>query len=145
MYLADLQGWVLGMCRVAARADRSTVGLIDALFGRGGSAASLDHWYSTGPHASFRRELQLSDDAMQIMLLAAAPYLWGALTHVYAAIKAPTNCLIGMQLLVELHGDRDAVARELGRESPLVRHGLVKIYPTGAIVASSSVIARLAS
>jgi len=144
-YLADLQGWVLGMCRAAAKADYSTVRLIEGLFGTGGSAASLAPWHGNGPHASIRREFQLSEQAVQILLLAAAPYLWGSLTHVYAAITRPQSCLVGVRLLTELLGDRGAVMRELCREAPLVRHGLVRVHATGAIVASSPVIARLAS
>lgn len=59
--------------------------------------------------------------------------------------EPPQSCLVGVRLLIELIGDRGAVMRELCREAPLVRHGLVRVHATGAIVASSPVIARLAS
>jgi len=147
-YLGDLQSWVIAMCRAAARrgaaADRCTVGLIDALYGRGGSEADILRWRSIGPHANLRREFGLSDDAVSILLLVTAPRLWGALAHVYAAIRLPTAGVISQFLLATLMDSRTAVLTELAREAPLVRHGLVSIRPTGAIVASSTVVRQLA-
>jgi hypothetical protein len=144
-YLADVQAWVAGMCRWAARNDRSTLGLIDALYGLSSSSERIARWRSIGPHASLRREFQLSDDAVSILLLACAPYLWGAMTHVYAAIARPiAGVLVNQHLLAALVEDRFIVLRELCREAPLVRNHLVRVRPTGAIVPSTDVLRRFA-
>ena len=148
-YLADVQAWVLGTCRAAVRAggcsDRSALGLIEALYGQRSFEGSLARWRSIGPHASIRREFQLSDDAVSLMLLAAAPRLWGALTHVYAAICMPgRNFVVSPLLLSMLLGSRPATLRELSADAPLVKYGLIAIRPSGAILASSDVVCRLA-
>ncbi len=148
-YLADLQGWVVATCQMAAaaRGDRSTLGLIQALFGACGHAGSFERWHSIGPHASIRREFQLSENAVATLLLASAPRLWGCMSHVYASMSMP-NCrfVVDAAMMSMLLDDRDAAMRELHREAPLVRGQLVSIRAaTGAIVPASAVVRRLAN
>jgi hypothetical protein len=142
-YLADVHGWVIGLCRAAAQ-DRATLSLIDGLYGNYVGAWDVARWRSIGPHASIRRELQLSDDAIAILLLTAAPKLWGALQHVYSAIVMPTcSYVVTQPLLAKLIDDRRAVLRELHRDAPLMRSKLVTMRPTGAIAANPAVVQRL--
>ena len=146
-YLVDLQGWVIAMCQMAAaaRGDRSTLALIQALFGACGHAGSFERWASIGPHASIRREFQLSDHAVSILLLASAPRLWGCMSHVYASVSMPScRFVVDTNLVGVLLDDRDAAMRELHREAPLVRAQLVSVRAaTGAIVPASAVVRRL--
>ena len=81
-------------------------------------------------------------DAIAILLVAAAPRLWGSLAHVYAAVTG--RVVIDEHVLARLLGDRSAVVRELARTAPLVAFGLINIRPTGAIVASAEAVGRLA-
>jgi hypothetical protein len=79
LYLADVQAWVVATCR---RATNRLVGnMLDALFARGG-CADLARWQWIGPHAALRSEYRLSQDAIAILLLAAAPKLWGNLSFI---------------------------------------------------------------
>ncbi|HEY5925108.1 MAG TPA: hypothetical protein VIV11_25675 [Kofleriaceae bacterium] len=144
-YLLDLQGWVIAMCRlaVATHGDRVTLDLIQALYGAGGVAGDFTRWQSIGPHASIRREFQLSDDAVSILLLASAPRLWGALSHVYASITPSCLFRLDQKLLELLLDDRAAVARELHRGAPLIRTKLVSVRSTGSIVPNGAVVRRL--
>lgn len=143
-YLLDLQAWVVDACRKATRADRAATSLLDALFAHR-SAASFARWASIGPHARLRRELGLSDDAIDILLLAAAPRMWGALTHVYAAIPPRVGVtIVNQHVLAALVGNRPGVLGELRRDAPLVARGLVSVRPTGSVVVSDHVIRRIA-
>ncbi len=139
-YLADLQAWVADACRSAIGA--SAAALIEALYGPCRPRAGVARWSTIGPHAILRREHQLSAAATSILLLAAAPILWGGFAYVYAAITGRRE--VDRHVLAVLHGDRAAVRRELGREAPLVASDLVSVRATGAVVASKHVVCRLA-
>jgi hypothetical protein len=145
LYLADLQAWLADACRRAIRqhgtSDPSAPALLEALYG-GGSSEGFARWGTIGPHVALRHEHRLSEDAMSLLLFAAAPKLWGGFAHVFAAITGRLQ--LDQHTLAMLHGDRGAVVRELVRDAPLVAFGLVTVRPMGAIRASADVICRLA-
>jgi hypothetical protein len=146
-YLVDLHAWVTDHCRAAARrgeGERFAMPVIDALCGPAAPPIGFARWRSIGPHASLRREFGLSDDAVAIMLLVAAPRMWGALTHVYASlVRSFSGIVVSQQLLATLLDSRTMVLSELACQAPLIRNGLVSIRGNGAIVASGTVVRRL--
>jgi hypothetical protein len=139
-YLADLRAWVAERCRAAG--GRAPLALIDALYADGGSPAGFARWESIGPHAGLRREYGLSPDAVAILLVAAAPRMWGMFAHVYAAVAGRVE--VDANVLGVLLGDRAAAVRELDRSAPLVAFGLVSVRASGAVVPSAEVVCRLA-
>lgn len=146
-YLVDLQAWVSDTCRAAIRcggaADRETAeALLDGLFPPAGAGASFARWDAIGPHAAIAREYGLSPDAVAILLLAAAPRMWGGLLHVYAAIAGRTQ--IDEHALATLMRSRMAAVRELSREAPLLAFGVLARRPTGALTVNADVLCRLA-
>jgi hypothetical protein len=146
-YLLDLQAWVADTCRAAIRcggaADRDTAeALLDGLFPSPGAGASFARWDAIGPHAAIARENGLSPDAVAILLLTAAPRMWGGLLHVYAAITGRTA--IDDHALAVLLRSQMTVVRELSREAPLVAFGVVSRRPTGSLTVNRDVVCRLA-
>jgi len=138
-YLCDLRSWITDLCRAADRG--APLSLVDALYGPPSTPGAFARWDSIGPHAALRRQYGLSADALAILIIIAAPRLWGPLAHVYAAIAGRVG--IDEQVVAKLLGDRSAVLRELTRDAPLIAFGLVARRPTGELVASSEVVCRL--
>ena len=140
-YHADLRGWVAELCRAAGRGP--ALGLIDALYGeRTTLPGAFARWDAIGPHAELRRQYGLSRDALAILLVAAAPRLWGPLAHVYAAVTGRVHT--DEHALAMLLGDRSAILRELAPGAPLLAFELLARTPTGNLVASAEVVSRLA-
>ena len=139
-YLDDLRSWVSDLCRAAGSGP--ALSLVDALHGPCSEPGAFSRWDAIGPHATLRREYGLSRDALAILLVAAAPRLWGSLAHVYASVTG--RVVIDQHVLATLLGDRSAVIRELAPTAPLRAFGLITIRPTGALVASSEAVGRLA-
>ena len=83
-YLDDLRSWISDLCRAAGNGP--ALSLVDALHGPCSAPGAFSRWDAIGPHAALRREYGLSRDALAILLVAAAPRLWGSLAHVYAAV-----------------------------------------------------------
>jgi hypothetical protein len=101
-----------------ATAHRALRATIDELAGR------------LPPLARLARERGLTPLAQHILILVAAPSLWGELARLYGILANDEHrALCDEQLLVQLAGgaDRHAIARELDRDRPLVRHGLIHI------------------
>lgn len=141
VYHADLRGWIAELCRAAGHGP--AVGLIDALYGeRTSPSGAFARWDAIGPHAELRRQFNLSRDALAILLVAAAPRLWGPLAHVYAAVTGRVHT--DEHMLAQLLGDRAAILRELAPGAPLLAFELVTRTPTGNLVASAEVVRRLA-
>ncbi|HSN25438.1 MAG TPA: hypothetical protein VLT45_04110 [Kofleriaceae bacterium] len=141
VYHADLRGWIAELCRTAG--DGPALGLIDALYGeRTMLPGAFARWDAIGPHAELRRQFNLSRDALAILLVAAAPRLWGPLAHVYAAVTGRVHT--DEHMLAQLLGDRAAIVRELAAGSPLLAFKLLARTPTGNLVASAEVVSRLA-
>jgi hypothetical protein len=112
------------------------------LFPRAGAGADFARWDTIGPHASIAWDHGLSPDAVAILLLAAAPRMWGGLLHVYAAISG--SVAIDEQTLATPVRSRMALVRELSREAPLLAFGVLSRRPTGAIAVDLDILRRLA-
>lgn len=146
-YLADLLAWVCDTCRAAIRcgevADREAAeALLDGLYTPPGAGAGFSRWDAIGPHAAVRREYGLSPDAVAILLLAAAPRMWGGLLHVYAAITG--RATVDEHALATLMRSQVSVVRELSREAPLLAFGVMTRRPTGVLTVNHDVLCRLA-
>jgi hypothetical protein len=139
-YHADLRAWIRDLCRAVGRGPG--LGLIDALYPATSEPGAFIRWDAIGPHAMLRRQYQLSHDAIAILLVCAAPRMWGPFAHVYAA--ATGRVTLDEHVLARLLGDRSAVLRELSSTAPLLTYRLVSRRPTGEIVASAEVLCRLA-
>jgi hypothetical protein len=144
LYLADLQAWVLAACRNVSATDKPIGNMLEGLFERTESTGGLVRWQWIGPHAAVRDTHRLSQDAVMILLLAAAPKLWGNFAYVYDAISSTSRGHADFNLLRRLLGDRIDLRRELSADSPLVAFGLVKVSATGAVSVTSDVVCRLA-
>jgi hypothetical protein len=144
LYLNDLQAWVLDACRNATGSDATIGKMLDALFGQRGSSTGLSRWEFIGPHAALRSAYRLSRDAVTILLVAAAPKLWGNLAFVYDALSPSGNGRADFNVLRRLLGDRIDLRRELAADAPLVAFGLVTVSPSGAVSVDSEVVCRLA-
>jgi hypothetical protein len=126
-YLEDARGFVLALCRTAQSPEAHT-----------GEAAALSRfarWDRPGaPHVEIARELGLSPNASLVLQIAAAPFLFGELARLYAAITDDrSRPLIDEYLIAQLldadAGARTAIARELDDDAPLRRWGAIEIGP----------------
>jgi hypothetical protein len=83
------------------------------------------------PLAQIAGEFSLSALAQHLLMLVAAPALWGELARLYGILANDEHRpLVDELLLFQLSGpgaDRHAIARALDRDQPLVRHGLIRI------------------
>jgi hypothetical protein len=106
----------------------------------------------TTPLARVARELSLSPLAIDLVVAAAAPLLWGELARLYGILgNDPARPLCDELLLCQLMAPlapRGEVSRELDPDGPLRRYGLVHVSgrhprPFGAIGVDPAVIALL--
>jgi hypothetical protein len=104
------------------------------------------------PLAALAQEFGLSALATEILLVVAAPSVWGEMARLYriaANDKERPICdeLLVTTLLGSERASRRAVALELEPHAPLVRHGLISAAqtrrPFGALVVHPVVIRRL--
>ncbi len=103
------------------------------------------------PFAALARELQLSPLACEIVLVVAAPMLWGELARVYGIAANDPGRPLCDELLVgqilALRAPRDAVARELAPTAALIRYSLVALAgrarPFGALSVDPVVVQLL--
>jgi hypothetical protein len=83
------------------------------------------------PLAMLGRELRLSARARMILLVIAAPWLWGELAEVYRTLSGPGRPIVDESLVCRILGvepaERGSVASELDGDAPLVHLGLVQI------------------
>jgi hypothetical protein len=91
-------------------------------------------------------EFELSPLAMHILMVIAAPLLWGELARLYAILTSDPSrpsCdeLLVSQILGNDRGDRYQIAYELDDERPLMRFGLVSRAPGRTRPFASLVIA----
>jgi hypothetical protein len=81
------------------------------------------------PLAALAAEFQLSSTAQLVLLVAAAPALWGELARLYGILANDEGRALVDELMISTilgpHASHYDVARELDRDSPLVRHGLL--------------------
>jgi hypothetical protein len=143
VYLSDFRAWVVAACRREAARNARALAILDALCVGSGSASRFRNWSAIGPHAALRREYGLSEDAVAILLLCAAPQLWHALGHVYVSIATQRRG-VDARLLGDLLGDRCAVQRELSPDSPLLTCGVISQRSNHTFVVSRDIVLRLA-
>ena len=86
-----------------------------------------------GPLDALGVELGLSPGERDLLLLIAAPSLWGETARLYRILAHDeSRPLVDELLLAELLVDQAApaqIARELDDDAPLVRHGIVRVQP----------------
>ncbi len=83
------------------------------------------------PLAALTQEVGLSPVAQMILIVVAVPSLWGELARLYGILsndvaRPLVDELLVMQIL-ESHASRADIARELDRDAPLVRHGVIRV------------------
>ncbi|MCB9572831.1 MAG: ATP-binding protein [Kofleriaceae bacterium] len=126
----EVAAMVLGVRDLAApqrrAAEAAAAVAHDAL--RTATAALGDR---VSPLTALGDELALSPLARDLLVLIAAPGLWGELARLYGILANDEHrAVCDEQLLVELcrgRVDRHAIGRELDRDQPLVRHGVVHV------------------
>ena len=83
------------------------------------------------PLTALATEFGLSPLARLLLLLIAGPTLWGELARLYGILgNDDQRPLVDEMLLVQLlqgQFPREAIARELDRDAPLIRHGFVRL------------------
>jgi hypothetical protein len=115
---------------------------------RGLRAADAELDGRLAPLARLAIEFRLSALAQHLLVLIAAPSIWGELARLYGILANDEHRpLCDELLLVQLSGgaDRHAISRALDRDQPLIRNGLVRIAgdrarPFGALAADPLVL-----
>jgi len=161
-YLSDTRAWVSALCRTTlARAaagdgdDRAAEALGRARAQEREATERLERWRGLDvPHLEVARELRLSPIATAMLLLIAAPQIWGELARAYGACTAdPARPLIDELLLAHLleadaTSTRTVIGRELDEDAPLVRTGAVEVgaglRPYAALRVHPAIARRLA-
>jgi hypothetical protein len=158
-YLSDMRAWVVQSCRTAlaagtacGRIGRLPGAMLDALVtacGSSGDAVRFMRYSGDVPHVALARQLGLSAMATAIMVLSAAPRLWGDIAQLYAKIGFTGKAIVEERLLAALLGcDRAAVKRELDSRAPLAITHVCKIEagarPDAPVIVHSTVVRRLA-
>ncbi len=124
-----------------ARAEEREAAEVFSMWGRRGA-----------PHVELALELGLSPMATTVLLLAAAPRIWGGIARAYALCTAdPARPLVDELLLAHLlEADactRAAIGRELDDDAPLVRTGAVAIgrglRPYASVTVHPAIVRRL--
>ncbi len=148
-YLADAFAWISALCRTAQAGAASDVREQEDL-----AAARFARWNRSGaPYIEVARELGLSTMATTILLLAAAPQIWGELARTYGVLAGDAaRPLVDELLLAHLLGAgtraRSEIGRELDPDRPLVSSGAVEIgrgtRPYAAITVHPAIARRLA-
>jgi hypothetical protein len=84
-----------------------------------------------GPLDALGNELGLSPLARDLLLMVAAPSLWGETARLYGILSNDEGRpLVDELLLCELLGteaDRWQIARELDEDAPLIRYGVIRV------------------
>ncbi len=159
-YLADMRAWVLGNCRVALAAGTasSRIGeapgaMLDALIEAGGTATGdLDRFLrydAKAPHVALARQCGFSGTAMAILVLAAAPQLWGDFAQLFKMIGFTGRAIVEERLLAALlNTDRATIAAEIDPGAPLAVTGVCKLgpgtRPNAPLIVHPLVVRRLA-
>lgn len=159
-YLADMRAWVLANCQVALaagtrsrRIDALPGALLDALIAAGGTAsgdlARFLRYDATAPHVAIARQFGLSGIATAILVLAAAPQLWGDFAQLYKKIGFTGRAIVEERLLAALlNKDRETIAAELDPGASLAVTGVCKLgpgtRPNAPLIVHPLVVRRLA-
>ncbi|MCW5803938.1 MAG: hypothetical protein KIT31_16305, partial [Deltaproteobacteria bacterium] len=180
-YLADAHGWIAALCRtalatawdtgriarpaqpregaeleavLAARGGRATEARTRAQAQEREAAERFSRWNRRGaPHVEVARELGLSPMATTLLLIAAAPQIWGELARAYGMVTADAaRPLVDELLLAHLleaeTSTRTVIGRELDEDAPLVASGAVEmskgLRPYAALAVHPAIARRLA-
>jgi len=159
-YLADMRAWVLGNCRVALAAGAASgrIGekpgaLLEALIAAGGTATGdLERFLrydAEAPHMALARQFGFSGTATALVVLAAAPQLWGDLAQLYKMIGFTGRAIVEERLLAALlNMDHGVIAAEIDPGAPLAVTGVCKLgygtRPSSPLVVHPLVVRRLA-
>ncbi len=154
-YLRDARAWIDCLCATAlAVARRDEAAITDMRQRERAAAESFSGWNRRGaPHIEVARELELSPMAGTILLLVAAPQIWGELARNYAACaNDPARPLVDELLLAHLLeadiSTRSVIGGELDDTAPLVRRGAIElgrgVRPYATLSAHPAIARRLA-
>ncbi|MGN6105389.1 MAG: ATP-binding protein, partial [Kofleriaceae bacterium] len=160
-YLDVTRRWIVCLCHTAIAIAPATSGAAPAaeLVARARAAEraaseAFAAWSDRGsPHVELAVELGLSPMATTILLIAAAPQIWGEIARTYGPCTAdPARPLVDELLLAHLleatTATRAAIARELDDDAPLVRSGAIEVgrglRPYAAITVHPAIARRLA-
>jgi len=145
-YLDELRHWVATCCRGViarrdAKRDRVPAAMLDLLAtpAKRRARTEANVW---GPYQALGLELGIPPFALAVLVLAAAPRLWGLIAFVYDDLGAKYQA-VDASLLASLLGGapqmREAVARELRPDAALVRSGLITLRGNAAVVTQRAV------
>ncbi|MEO8550985.1 MAG: hypothetical protein ABI678_13460, partial [Kofleriaceae bacterium] len=121
---------ILGMHE--GHATEYVTAAVDRIAEHEASLAADPMWRTAGtPLATLITELDLTERAVDVLLVVAAGALWGEIARLYGILandvqRATVDELIVHQVLAGRH-DRHAIAAELDPRAPLVRLGLVSV------------------
>lgn len=155
-YVDDCFELVRSWCEVAlahVEDDETAARAADA--DRDAACKAYARWHARPtPLAAIAHDYGLSQPACSLLLIAAAPFLWGELAPMYRAIADdPQRPLVDEYLICQIldlsRAERASIARELDPDAPLVRHGLIEVgagaRPFAALEIHHAILARLAS
>lgn len=159
-YLADMRAWVLGNCRVALAAGTASgrIGekpgaMLDALIAAGGTATGdLERFLrydAKAPHVALARQCGYSGLATAVLVLSAAPILWGDFAQLYKMIGFTGRAIVEERLLAALlNKDHATIAAEIDPGAPLAVTGVCKLgpgtRPNAPLIVHPLVVRRLA-
>jgi ATPase family associated with various cellular activities (AAA) len=160
-YLTDTRAWVESLCRTALAIaageptdEAAAQRLAAARAAERYAAERFSRWNRRGaPHVELARELDLSPMATTILVLAAAPQIWGELARSYGRCSDdPARPLVDELLLAHLleapTATRSLLGRELDPDAPLIRSGAATLgrglRPYAALAVHPAIARRLA-
>ncbi|MEZ4361712.1 MAG: ATP-binding protein [Kofleriaceae bacterium] len=129
--VSGLLGRAVGLAR--AEVDQAEEAVTEALAAV--REAELAMAPRVPPLEALANEFGLSTIAQLILIVVAAPTLWGELARLYAILANDNDRPICDELLVHqilgAHVGRHDVARQLDADAPLVRHGMIRLGEGG--------------
>ena len=152
-YQCDARRWIESACAVAlASRSGNAERIAEARRQERGHAARFSRWERPeAPHVEVARELSLTPIARTLLLLIAAPQVWGEIAASYVSCVEGTRPLVDELLLGRLLDAnmvmRTAIACELDHGAPLIASGAVLIgrgiRPYASLAARTSIARRI--
>jgi hypothetical protein len=152
-YQRDARRWIESLCTAAIAGRRDDPQRIaDARRQERGHAARFSRWERPeAPHAMVARELGLAPLARTVLLLIAAPQVWGEVAASYVSCVEGTRPLVDELLIGRLLDAnivlRTSIACELDHTAPLIARGAVLIgrgvRPYASLAARSQIAKRI--
>jgi len=154
-YQLDARRWIESTCALALASRHGNAERIaEARRQERGYAARFSRWERPeAPHAEVARELGLTPMARTLLLLIAAPQVWGEIAAAYVSCIEGTRPLVDELLLGRLLDAnivlRTTIAYELDHTAPLVASGAVLIgrgvRPYASLAARTSIAKRISA